>query len=177
LDQQKQYIELRLKPQERKGALVYSIRYHFSQIFNVPPFEAYRWCTSYDPNDLMLMHQKGKREITYLTESTLILSDTFYGEKETVKKNKLIQLYPDRLLWINTHLSGPNKYSQFLYEIKPEDEGLSKLNYSGLQIDYKTNVKRGKKEIEKRETEQMNQDVAVWKIIAKEMEKELGKTI
>jgi hypothetical protein len=166
-----------LKPQERKGAVVYSIRYHFSQIFNVPPFEAYRWCTSYDPNDLTLMHQNGKREITYLTESTLILTDTFYSEKETVKKNKLVQLYPDRLSWINTHLSGPNKYSQFLYEIKPENEDLSKLNYTGLKIEYKKNVKFSRKEIEALEAEQMNQDAAVWKIIAKEMEKELGKTI
>lgn len=76
----------------------------------------------------------------------------------------------------NTHLSGPNKYSQFLYEIKPENEGLSKLNYIGLQMEHKKPIKLGKKEIEDREIEQMNQDASVWKIIAKEMEKELGKT-
>lgn len=122
------------------------------------------------------MYQKGKREIIHLTENTIILTDTFYNEKETIKKNKLIQLYPDRLAWTNTHLSGPNKYSQFLYEIKPENKGSSKLNYIGLQMEYKKSIKLGKKEIEAREIEQMNQDAAVWKIIAKEMEKELGKT-
>jgi len=70
-----------------------------------------------------------------------------------------------------------SKYSQFLYEIKPENEDLSKLNYTGLKIEYKKNAKFSKKEIEALEAEQMNQDAAVWKIIAKEMEKELGKTI
>jgi hypothetical protein len=155
--------------------MVYSLRYHFSQIFAIPPLEAYKWCTNYDQNDLTVMHQNGKREITHLTENTIILTDTFYKEKEIIKKKKLIQLYPDRLSWTNTHLSGPNKYSQFLYEIKPENEGLSKLNYIGLQMEYKEPKELDKKEIEARETEQMNQDSAVWKIIAKEMEKELGR--
>jgi len=160
----------------KEDTVVYSLQYHFSQIFVISPLEAYMWCTNYDPNDLTLMHQKGKREITRLTENTIILTDTFYNEKKTIKKKKLIQLYPDRLSWTNTHLSGPNKYSQFLYEIKPENEGLSKLNYIGLQMEHKKPIKLGKKEIEAREIEQMNQDASVWKIIAKEMEKELGKT-
>ena len=153
--------------------MVYSLRYHFSQIFAIPPLEAYKWCTDYDPNDLTLMHQKGKREITHLTETTILLTDTFYNQKESIKKNKLVQLYPDRLSWTNTHLSGLNKYSQFLYEIKPENKSSSKLNYIGLQMEYKKSIKLGKKEIEAREIEQMKQDAAVWKIIAKEMEKEL----
>jgi hypothetical protein len=161
---------------QEEGTVVYSLRYHFSQIFSIPPLEAYKWCTDYDPNDLTLMHQKGKREITCLTENTIILTDSFSSEKETIKTNKLIQLYPDRLSWTNTHLSGPNKYSQFLYEIKPENKGSSKLNYIGLQLEYKKPIELGKKEIEVREIEQRNQDAAVWKIIAKEMEKELGKT-
>lgn len=160
----------------QEGSIVYSLHYHFSQIFAVPAFDAYMWCTNYDQNDLKLMNQNGKREITQLTESTIILTDTFYNKKETIKKTKLIQLYPDRLSWTNTHLSGPNKYSQFLYEIKTESEGTSKLNYIGLQMEYKKPTKLTKKENEAREKEQMNEDAAVWKIIAKEMEKELGKT-
>jgi hypothetical protein len=161
---------------QKECTLVYSLRYHFSQIFSIPPLEAYNWCTNYDSNDLTLMHQNGKREITHLTENTIILTDSFSNEKETIKKNKLVQLYPDRLSWTNTHLSGPNKYSQFLYEIKPENKSSSKLNYVGLQLEYKKPIKLGKKEMEAREIEQRNQDAAVWKIIAKEMEKELGKT-
>jgi len=155
--------------------MIYSLHYHFNQIFAVPPLQAYTWCTNYEPNDLKLMHQNGKREITHLTENTIILTDTFYNEKETIKKKKLIQLYPDQLSWTNTHLSGPNKYSQFLYEIKPKQDGLSKLNYIGLQMEYKKSIKLDKKEIEARAIGQMNQDAAVWKIIAKEMEKELAR--
>jgi hypothetical protein len=160
---------------QEEDSVVYSLLYHFSQIFSVPPSDAYKWCTDFDPNDLTLMHQKGKREITHVTENTIILTDTFSKEKKTIKKKKLVQLYPDRLSWTNTHLSGPNKYSQFLYEIKPENKSSSKLNYIGLQMEYNKPIKLDKKEIETREIEQMNQDAAVWKIIAKEMEKELGK--
>jgi hypothetical protein len=160
----------------KEDTVVYSIQYQFSQIFAIPPLEAYKWCTNYDSNDLNLMHQKGKREITYLTENTIILTDTFYNEKENIKKKKLIQLYPVRLSWTNTHLSGSNKYSQFLYEIKPKNKDSSKLNYIGLQIEYKKPLKLSKKEMEAQAIEQMNQDAAVWKIIAKEMEKELGTT-
>jgi hypothetical protein len=40
-------------------------------------------------------------------------------------------------------------------------------------MEYKKPTKLGRKEIETREIEQMNEDAAVWKIIAKEMEKEL----
>ncbi len=154
---------------------IHSIQYHFSQIFAIPAFDAYTWCTNYDQNDLKLMQQNGKREINHLTETTIILTDTFFNKKNPIKKNKLIQLYPDRLSWTNTHLSGPNKYSQFLYEIKPENEKTSKLYYIGLQMEYKKH-KLSKKDIEAREKEQMNEDAAVWKIIAEEMERELGKT-
>lgn len=111
------------------STVVYSLRYHFSQIFALPPLEVYKWCTAYDPNDLTLMHQKGNRRITHLTENTIILTDTFSNEKGTIKKSKLIQLYPDRLSWTNTHLSGPNKYSQFLYEIKPEKKGAANAKF------------------------------------------------
>jgi hypothetical protein len=157
--------------------MVSSLRYHFSQDLAVPPLDAYKWCTDYDPNDLALMHQKGKREISHLTETTIVLTDTFYTEKKSTKKNKLVHLYPERLSWTNTHLSGPNKYSQFLYEIKPAKGGLSKLNYYGLQIEYKTPLRLGKDELEAQETAQRNEDATIWKILAKEMEKELGKNI
>ncbi len=156
--------------------MVYSLRYHFSQKLAAPPLEAYKWCTNYDPNDLSLMQQKGKREITHLTETTMILTDTFYTEKKTVKKEKLIHLYPDRLSWTNTHLSGPNKYSQFLYEIKPAKGGLSKLNYYGLQIEYQEPIELGKSDLKVLEIAQRNEDAAIWKILAKEMEKEIGKS-
>ncbi len=157
--------------------MVYSLRYHFSQNLAAPPLEAYKWCTNYDPNDISLMQQKGKREITHLTEGSIFLTDTFFAGKKTVTKEKLVHLYPDRLSWTNTHLSGPNKYSQFLYEIKPAKGSLSKLNYYGLQMEYQEPIKLGKSELEARETAQRNEDAAIWKILAKEMEKELGITV
>ena len=61
-----------------------------------------------------------KRTVTWLTESTVILKETFPTNSGTIEKEKLVHLYPDRLMWVSTHLSGPNKYSQFLYQITPE---------------------------------------------------------
>ena len=43
-------------------------------------------------------------------------------------------------------------------------------------MEYKKPIKLNKEETEAREIEQMNQDAAVWRILAKEIEKELEKT-
>jgi len=61
--------------------------------------------------------EAAERQITRLADATIILSDIFHTGKGYVEKQKLVQLYPDRLCWIATHLTGPNKYSQFIYEI------------------------------------------------------------
>ena len=114
-----------------------TVRYHLAQRFDVPAKEAFKWCTDYDSQDQLLMGRKdAERHITCIIESTVILTDIFYPPTGKVEKQKLVQLYPQRFSWVATHLSGPNTYSQFLYEITPEGKDASVLNLTALFIEY-----------------------------------------
>jgi hypothetical protein len=83
--------------------MVTTVRYHFRQPFPVPAKAAFDWCTDYSPQDHGLMGYKNStRAVTKVTESTIILTDTFHTDAGTVEKQKLVQLYPDQLFWVNT---------------------------------------------------------------------------
>lgn len=153
----------------------HAIRYHFSQRFHVPARKAYEWCTDYDPQDHALMHEDAERQITHISEGTIILKEIFHTSNGNVEKQKLVQLYPDRLSWVSTHLSGPNKYSQFIYEIAAEGDSASCLDFTALHIEHeKENLDN--KCIKLLANKLRKEDSAVWKLLAKEMEKELGKS-
>jgi len=152
-----------------------SIRYHFTQHFSFPAREAYNWCIDYDPKDPALMGEdRAERQVKYLTESTIILTDTFPAESGDVEKQKLVQLYPDRLTRIATHLTGPNKYSQFIYEISPEGENASRLGFTALYLDYTKEV-MSEAEVKQLADELRKGDSEGWSLLAKAMSKELGK--
>ena len=151
-----------------------SIRYRFSQRFYVSAQEAYDWCTNYSPQDHALMgDEAAERQITRLAESTLILTDIFQVGKGKVEKQKLVQLYPDRLGWVSTHLTGPNKYSQFIYEISAEGEDTSRLDFTALHLEYEKLDIEGSKTLADKLKEE---DSAAWKLLAAAMAIELGST-
>lgn len=114
-----------------------------------------------------------ERKITHLTEGTVILTDVFH-ENGHVEKQKLVQLYPDRLSWTSTHLTGPNKYSQFLYEILEEGESASRLDFTALHLEY-TKKNLDEKDVGLMAKKLCKEDSAAWKLLAKAMAKELGK--
>jgi hypothetical protein len=151
------------------------IRYHFSQRFPVPASKAYQWCTDYSPEDHALMGDAAaERHITRVTDTTIILTDLFHTSKGNVEKQKLVQLYPDRLSWISTHLTGPNKYSQFIYEISAEGDGASRLDFTALHLEYeKENL--DSEAIKSLAEKLKKEDSETWKLLAKAMAKELGK--
>ena len=115
-----------------------------------------------------------ERQITHLTDTTIILTDIFHTSNGRVEKQKLVQLYPNRLSWISTHLTGPNKYSQFIYEISAEGDGASRLGFTALHLEYeKENLdSEGIKWLADKLKEE---DSAAWKLLAKAMAKQLGK--
>jgi hypothetical protein len=154
----------------------YSIRYSFSQRFCNPASEAYKWCTNYTPQDHALMHESAKREILHITEDTILLIDTHYKNKRSIRKRRLVKLDPDQLSWTSTHLTGPNKYSQFHYEIKPESKNSSRLYFTGVQIEYCKKEKPDDKTIQKLGSKLRKQDSAAWKLLANEMTQDVGKT-
>jgi hypothetical protein len=151
-----------------------SIRYCFSQSFSVSARKAYTWCTDYSPEDHALMGDKAaERQITRVAEDTIILTDIFHTGKGKVEKQKRVQLYPDRLRWVSTHLTGPNKHSQFIYEISAEGNGASRLDFTVLHIEY--GEKLDSEDIKLLAGKLKEEDSAAWKLLAKAMAKELGK--
>ena len=147
------------------------VRYYFSQRFAAPAHKAFDWCTDFDPKDYSLMgDESAQRQITQVNDSTIILKDIFQSDEGIIEKQKLVQLYPHRLSWTSTHLTGPNKYSQFLYKITSQGKGFSTLNFTGLHIEYD----------EKADTKLLadrlcKEDAAAWKLLAEAMMKEFGK--
>jgi hypothetical protein len=82
-----------------------------------------------------------------------------------------VQLYPDRLSWVSTHLTGPNKYSQFIYEISAEGNGASRLDFTALHLEYEK--KLDGEDIKSLADKLRKEDSAAWKLLAKAMAKEL----
>jgi len=151
------------------------VHYHFRQCFSVSARKAFDWCTDYSPEDHALMgEQNAKRKIKIFAKGTIILTDTFNVGDSIIEKQKLVQLYPDKLFWTSTHLTGPAKYSQFLYQITAENENTSHIDFTGLFIDY-AHEKLSDKETEKLSEKICNEDAEAWKLLAKAMEKDLQK--
>lgn len=89
-----------------------------------------------------------------------------------VAKEKLVQLYPEQLTWVSTHISGPNKYSQFIYEISVETASASSLDFTAHYIEHQE--KMASAELKALADSLCKYDSNVWKLLAKAMEKELG---
>jgi hypothetical protein len=117
--------------------------------------------------------EAAERQITHIAESTIILTDIFHTGKGNVEKQKLVQLYPDRSFWVSTHLTGPNKYSQFIYEISAEGNCASRLYFTALHLEYEEE-KLNREDIKSLADKLKKEDSKTWKLLAKAMTKELA---
>lgn len=150
----------------------YSVHYKFSIHFKFPAQEVYRWCTDFQGGDITLMNEKGRRHVRRINEDTLILTDTVIGEGGETTKKRLVRLYPELLFWTNTRLSADGRHSQFLYQIVPEGEGCSRLEFTGSQV-YYSGEKPSAERIASMAEELSKEDSRAWKALAKAMEKDL----
>jgi hypothetical protein len=149
------------------------VQYQFSQRFNLPARKAYQWCTDFTSKDPALMKEKDTtRDIRQLTENTFILTDKFHVGGKTTAKQKLVCLYPNRLMWTSTHLKGPAEHSQFIYEIKSMTKTTSRLKFTALHIARNIKESDSETDIEKLAATLRKEDSEVWRILAKEMKKE-----
>ncbi len=152
---------------------LFTIHYEFIQKFNIPAQKAFAWCTRYDPTDMKLMQEENAtREVQHIADHVLILKDTFIIEGKSVEKQKLVSLYPIRLTWTSTHLTGPNKHSQFLYEIFALSEGESQLRFTASSLDCEV---ENKNDAEKQGKKLSKMDSENWKMLAQKMEKDLNR--
>ena len=152
-----------------------SIRYHFRTHFVVPAKKAFEWCTAFDPGDQALMgEENAQRKVKRVGADSIILTDTFHTAKGTMEKQKLVELFPDTFSWTSTHLTGPNKYSQFLYQIYADGETESHMDFTGLHLEYQ------KEQMDKAKNALLTEklckgDAWVWQLLAKAMSKDLSE--
>jgi hypothetical protein len=150
-----------------------SVPFKFSHSFRYSAERVYAWATDFQPTDPAIFGRKGLRKVTRLADDVLVLSDTRKEKSgKRVTRRRLVCLYPERLAWTNTHLSGPNKSSQFLYELHPEGKGRSRLEFTGLQLEYLKTVTPAV--IRARAKTIAKEDAATWAIIGRALAKDLG---
>ena len=151
----------------------YSVRFQFSQTFDVPARKAYDWCTDYDPEDWSRMGKRGTRRVEKVNSDTVLLTDSVVADHGPITKRKLVRLDPARMAWTNTYIEGPNLHSQFQYQIVAESPTRSRLEYIGLQVFY------GRRPSAARLAELANrltsEDSGVWRLLAKEMSTDMAK--
>ncbi|MCW4028056.1 MAG: hypothetical protein NWE92_00205 [Candidatus Bathyarchaeota archaeon] len=148
-----------------------TIRYQFTQVFSVSAKEAFDWCTNFDAADNTLMGDTdAKREIIKVADGVILLTDTFTTSAGAIVKQKLVTLYPQSLFWVSTHLSGPHRHSQFLYQITPLSKDTSMLTFTAAHIEYDKDADPAALSEELCEA-----DAQAWKLLAAAMEKELKK--
>jgi hypothetical protein len=148
----------------------YISKYHFTQRLSVSALEAFDWCTGFSSQDHLLMGYKmAERQINHLADGVIILKDSFHSLAGTIEKQKLLLLYSDQYKWTSTHLTGPNKHSQFLYQITPQGKDTSVLTFTALHLEYTE-----KADAELLAERLCKEDSAAWKLLAESMEKEHG---
>ncbi len=151
-----------------------SVSYKISQHFDFPAAVVFAWATDYQPSDIGRQGLNGRRKITPVCNDTLILDDTtVLPDGKRVTKKKLVRVYPERLAWTNTHLAGPNKHSQFLYEVVGEGKRACRLEFTGLQVsDYEKPL--AKRELAALSKKLAANTAAIWRNLAKAMAAERG---
>jgi hypothetical protein len=151
-----------------------SIPFHFSQRFKAPAREVYAWATDYDPGDLVRMGNVGRRVIERVCNETLIIADTYTGAGgKRVTKKKLVRLDPEQMRWTNTHLSGPNRHSQFWYQLVPTGRNACRLDFTGMQVFAVRSTTA--KEMAKRSEQLTREDSQTWKNLARAFAAERGQ--
>jgi hypothetical protein len=151
-----------------------SIPFRFSQRFKAPAREVYAWATDFDPGDRARMGLAGRRTIEPLCNQTLIFKETTAGAGgRRVTRKKLIRLDPEQMRWTNTHLTGPNRHSQFWYELEPLGRNACRLNYTGLQVLAMRSATA--KDLARRAELLTREDSQAWRNLAKAFTTERGQ--
>jgi hypothetical protein len=149
-----------------------TVCYRFSQHFSVLPNQAYLWCTDFSPQDPQLLgYLITERQIVSLSEGLILLKDILRTAQSTVEKQKLVHLYPDKLSWVLTHITGPTKYSQFRYEILPDQNGCH-LNYEALHVEHENGSLSSDEKLQLANL-LCKKDSEMWRLLAVAMEQEL----
>jgi hypothetical protein len=117
---------------------------------------------------------KGVRRAEWTDDDTVILTDTVDSDGRKTTKAKVVRLYPELLMWTNTRISDPGKYSQFIYQIISEGENASRLDYNGAQIEEAEKIPSSS-EIATMSKKLTEEDSQAWVNLAAAMKKDLTR--
>jgi hypothetical protein len=113
-----------------------------------------------------------ERKVTPISERLILLTDLLHTPQNTIEKQKLVHLYPDKLSWVLTHITGPTKHSQFRYEIITNPNGCH-LNYEALHIEQEKDTMTSEEKLQLTKT-LCKKDSDMWQLLATAMEQELN---
>jgi hypothetical protein len=151
----------------------YTVHYGFSQSFSFPAKDAFDWSMDYREDDMARMGLEGTRKIQSVNKDTLIITDTIFTRGKSEVKRRLIRIYPERLMMVNTRISRVCKYSQFIYEFVPLEEKKSRLDFTGAHVFY--GKKPSSSKLASLARKMSEEDGMVWKYLAKAMQKDLSE--
>jgi len=150
------------------------LTYRFTTKLPVPRPQAYRWATDYRSDDLKLAGLEATRKVERIAEDLILLTDSFDADPfnsrpgaRTVKE-KLVHLYPDRWSWTSTHLTGPARYSQFLYRLTTRTARACTLHFIGSQVE-QIGGSPTRSSLQRRALELKREDSQLWVRFAAEL--------
>jgi hypothetical protein len=152
---------------------IVTVQYRFRQRFPYSADRAFRWCVDYDPADPTREGLQGRRSVLRLADDAVLLKDTFHSRgSASVTKTKLVRIRARDRSWTSTHVSGPNRYSQFWYRIIPDSRSSCHLDYAGLHLERRTR-RPTPAQLRRLAARLSREDSAGWKSLARAMETEL----
>ena len=155
------------------------IVYSFRTRLPVSREVAFRWATDFDPGDLGRMGIEAHRKVEWLTDALVLLTDSFdadpFSRRRGVRtvKTKLVHLYPSRWYWTSTHVGGPARYSQFLYQLEPGGRNWCTLHFSGAQVE-SVPRKPTAAALARRARELRREDSLGWRHLRRALSREVG---
>lgn len=153
---------------------VCSLRYQFRQPLQAPAKAAYDWCTDFGPSDGKFFVPAHRRSVRWLTEDSLVLTDTTYPSRRALRIRRLVRLNPSQLAWTNTHLDGPYQHSQYWYRIVADGPRRSHLEFIGLRLETSRRPLSASAVARKTEEERLD-DATMWqRRIAPALARDLG---
>jgi len=117
------------------------VSYRFTIRLPVGRRDAYRWATDYREDDFKIMGFRGGRKVERLANGLILLTDSFDADPfernagRRTTKVKLVHLFPERWAWTATHVAGPARFSQFLYQLRPSGSRSCVLEFRGNQVE------------------------------------------
>ena len=155
------------------------VRYEFTVNLPAGRPDAYRWATDFRPTDFGVMELGGRRRVRHLAPDLVLLTDSFTADPFSAQrgrravKTKLVHLDPARWRWTSTHLAGPAKNSQFIYELTPRGARGSTLRFTGIQVEQAAEMPTARS-LEHRARELRTEDSKLWRRLAEGMRRDLA---